>query len=262
MLQGFRDLDTILRGDATRLEALRGEGGGPIGEIGLAGRRLVPVLLLLGLTSGLCIGSYAVFRTYLSPEETVVGVPGAWKQLAASMVKVPLLFVLTLLVTMPSLYVFNALCGSRLRLASMFKLLLAMLGVTLAVLAALGPIVAFFGITSTSYAFMKLLNVAVFATAGFIGLTFLLRTLHRLVSVQEAVAAPRTVEEFEQPTPRSADSGEDEEQTLEQQAAARAARLRGLGGDAALGRTDPRTDRRAQTVFNCWLILFGLVGRR
>ena len=101
-------------------------------------------------------------------------------QVVASMVKVPALFFLTLLVTLPSLYVFNALVGSRLTLAAVIKLLLATLGVIVAVLASLGPIVAFFSVSTTSYPFILLFNVAIFASAGFLGMLFLLQTLHRL----------------------------------------------------------------------------------
>ena len=79
--------------------------------------------------------------------------PNAW-QLVASMAKVPLLFYLTLLVTLPSLYVFNALVGSRLSLGTVIRLLVASLGVMVTVLASLGPIVAFFSVSTTSYPFM------------------------------------------------------------------------------------------------------------
>ena len=289
MLQGFRDLDTILRGDATQLDAMRD------GEIRLPGVRMLDTLVVLGLVYGLCMGSYALFRTYLSPEETAVGVSGAWGQLFASMVKVPLLFLLTLLVTAPSLYVFNALCGSRLRLSSMVKLLLAMLGVTLAVLAALGPIVAFFGVTSTSYSFMLLLNVVFFAAAGGIGLVFLLRTLHRLVTVQSeldrqrarrdrAAADPPAADppaadppEPQEPGPRE-DTGDEENADDEAapptastgtpppdtpfttDAQRQAAHQRRLGVVPTLGRTDEVTDDRAKAVFAVWVVLFGLVG--
>ena len=101
-------------------------------------------------------------------------------QVVASMVKVPLLFYLTLLVTLPSLYVFNALVGSRLSLSTVIRLLVASLGVIVTVLASLGPIVAFFSVSTTSYPFMVLFNVVVFAVAGVLGLTFLLQTLQRL----------------------------------------------------------------------------------
>ena len=101
-------------------------------------------------------------------------------QVLASMVKVPLLFYLTLLVTFPSLYVFNALVGSRLRLLTVVRLLVASLGVMVTVLASLGPIVAFFSVSTASYPFMLLFNVVVYTVAGTLGMAFLLQTLHRL----------------------------------------------------------------------------------
>ena len=47
--------------------------------------------------------------------------------------------------------------------------------VNLAVAASLGPILAFFTLSTTSYAFMIVLNVALLGISGFIGLRFLLR---------------------------------------------------------------------------------------
>ena len=43
---------------------------------------------------------------------------------------------------------------------------MASLGVIVTVLASLGPIVAFFSVCTTSYPFMVLFNVVVFAIAG------------------------------------------------------------------------------------------------
>ena len=95
-----------------------------------------------------------------------------------------MLFFLTLIVTFPSLYVFNALVGSRLSFRTVLRLLIAALGVMLAVLASFGTIVVFFSLCTTSYPFMVLLNVAMFAVAGILGMGFLLQTLHRLSLAQ------------------------------------------------------------------------------
>src|SRR5712671_2770226 len=160
----WRDLDRILRGEATRLPALRRR----TVEVEVGG--LSVVLLILGMVYGACMGCFALLRE---------GGPAFW-QLIAAMVKVPALFFLTLLVTFPSLYVFNALVGSRLTLGSVLRLLVAALAVMVAVLSSLGPIVAFFSVSTKTYAFMLLINVVVFAISGLLGLIFLLRTLHRL----------------------------------------------------------------------------------
>src|SRR5262245_51244832 len=119
----IKALDRVLRGEATQVSALRqGVLDVPVGG-------LTAVLVLLGAVYGFCMGWYALFNRD-APE---------YRQVVASMVKVPALFALTLLVTFPSLYVFNALVGSRLGLTAMLRLLVAAMGVTLTVLASFGP---------------------------------------------------------------------------------------------------------------------------
>ena len=167
----WKELDRILRGDATRLSALsRGKIEIPVGGLSI-------VLILLGMFYGTCMGSFSLFKA---------GGPSVW-QLVASTLKVPALFVLTLGITLPSLYVFNALVGSKLVLDSMLRLLVAALATMMAVLASMGPIVAFFSASTTSYPFMILVNVAVFGVSGSLGLIFLLQTLQRL---SEAMPQP------------------------------------------------------------------------
>jgi hypothetical protein len=218
----LRELDRVLRGDATRPSALR---TGTV-EIPVAG--LSVVILALGMLYGVCMGCFAVFKE---------GNP-TWPQMLASAVKVPALFFLTLLVTFPSLYVFNALVGSRLTVRSMIRLLVAALGVLLAVLSSLGPIVGFFSAITTSYAFMVLLNVAVFAASGFLGLGFLLQTLHRLSLAQDAPREPTPAAPVEVPSELAFED---------------------LAG--ALEPTEHRPiSRHVKVVFRCWIVLFGLVG--
>ena len=162
LLGWFVALDRILKGEATRISDLRDA------SIAVPIRGLSFVLILLGMLYGVCMGCYALVNH------------DNGMQLLASTVKVPALFFLTLLVTLPSLYVFNALVGSRLTVGGLVRLFIATLGVNLAVLSSLGPIVAFFSVNTTTYAFMVLLNVIVFAIAGLLGLSFLVQTLQRL----------------------------------------------------------------------------------
>src|SRR5438477_3377951 len=96
MWRSFQALDRILRGEATRLASLR------TGRIDVPAGGLTGVILLLGVVYGFCMCWFAVFNRS-EPE---------FRQVLASMLKVPALFFLTLLVTFPSLYVFNALVGS------------------------------------------------------------------------------------------------------------------------------------------------------
>src|SRR5437870_1795598 len=111
MRRALAELDRILRGEATRPSAMRA------GTIELPVGQLAGLLIVLGLMYGECMGSYALFKS---------GGPSVLQMIAAT-VKLPLLFGLTLLVTFPSLYVFNALVGSRLSLPAVLRLLIAAL---------------------------------------------------------------------------------------------------------------------------------------
>jgi hypothetical protein len=172
------ELDSLLRGDLTRISALKH------GGLLIDPARISVIIVVLAMIYGVCMGTFAVFRPKGADP----------MQVLASMVKVPLLFYLTLLVTFPSLYVFNALVGSRLRLLAVVRLLVGSLGVTVTVLASLGPIVAFFSVSTASYPFMLLFNVLVYTIAGGLGMAFLLQTLHRLSVIDSQPAEPVSAE--------------------------------------------------------------------
>lgn len=238
MTNSFKQLDAILRGDATRVSNLQR------GEIPVSARGLVGVVILLGVLYGLCMGSFAVVRATLGDGgANAPHASDAGGQLVAAAVKLPLLFLLTLGVTLPSLYVFNALVGSRLRPRAVIRLLVSMLAVMLAVIASLGPIVAFFGLSTTSYPFMKLLNVAVCAAGGFLGLAFLLRTMHRIVLVQDTEDPPAAPPPAPAPAPATTGADADATPTVSTLAAVR-----------------HPGERRARSVFTLWLLVFALVG--
>ena len=185
-LTWFEDLDLILRGKVTRPADVQSA------DIRIPILRVVFIVIVLAVITGFCMGMFALIRGFETGEYQ-----RSLLQTAASMAKVPLLFLLTLIVTFPSLYVFNALVGSQLRVMPVLKLLVASLAVNLAVLASMGPIVAFFSASTPNYNFIVLLNVVVFALAGCLGLVFLVQTLNRLTEAQRGNlppdAAPRNV---------------------------------------------------------------------
>ncbi|MFY9341437.1 MAG: hypothetical protein WAT39_03030, partial [Planctomycetota bacterium] len=169
-------LDHVLRGTFLQPEALAR------GHIAVPVRTLVRLGIGLGALYGLALGSYAAFR----------GADQAWLQLVASATKVPLLFLLTLVVTFPSLYVFAALQRLPLGFRSTLRLLLVAIVVHLAVIASLGPVFAFFAASTKSYAFMILLNVAFFAIGGVLGFMVLRRATHTMFAAPVAPAPPAT----------------------------------------------------------------------
>lgn len=274
LVDAFVALDRILRGEATHPDALELE------RFRIPLRGVLAVLLLLGGLHGTCVGVYALVNH---------DAPGV-RQLVASAVKVPALFLLTLLVTTPSLYVFNALVGSRLRFLPLVRLLVASLGVSIAVLASFGPVVAFFSCSTTSYPFMVLLNVVTFGGAGLLGLKFLHQTLQRMsespardddrvspaelptaplesedASVGVEVAAGEAAVEIAAGEAMAEATGEPAGEIAEGTGATREAddaveadedlgALERLPGQPLLG------GARVRTVFVAWMICFGLVG--
>ncbi|MEX2218459.1 MAG: hypothetical protein WD749_06820 [Phycisphaerales bacterium] len=217
----IRALDELLRGDRTRSADLR------VGLANIPLRIFIPVAIVLGCTYGLFMGWYAIAAPALP------NVPGRtaadpWLQLIASTVKLPALFVFTLIVTFPSLYVFNALVGARLRFIPTLRLLIAAVVINLAVGASLGPILGFFTVSTSSYAFMIVLNAALLGIAGMVGLWFLLQTLRRLTQVAVLDSADEAAAEAGAPP---------------------------IEGEA---RAEKVTT--ANTIFSIWVIIYALVG--
>lgn len=161
MKQLFSQIDRVLRGEFTRADSLQE------GRVEIPTATLVKFDLLLGALYGACMALFPALRNR----------PSGLYQILSSMVKVPLLFLLTLIVTVPSLYVFSALANSKLRFGATIRLLLIAISVNLAVLASLGPVVAFFALCTKSHPFMQMLNVMVFTISGIIGLAVLRRAL-------------------------------------------------------------------------------------
>lgn len=242
----LRGVDRLLRGEFTRAEDLRA------GRIDAPARSLAGAGLSLGAAYGAFMGIYAV----LAP-----GGPG-WDQWLSTTLKVPALFLLTLLVTFPSLYVISTLCGSRLRYEHTLRLLLAAVAVNLALLASLGPVTAFFTLSTDSHPFLVLLNVLFFAVSGFVGLGFLKRALRAVFEVPPPppLAAPALVPptgalaDAEAPTTTSASEG-----------GSAIPRLSGIVAAPGVSAVPVRWDARpapdpARRVFAIWTLVYAFVG--
>ncbi|MEM7315960.1 MAG: hypothetical protein AAF497_22725 [Planctomycetota bacterium] len=237
----FKTIDRILRGEATRPEELREKGLDlPVGG-------LLVVVLLLALASGACVGCYALFTP---------GHAGWVRQWVSATLKVPALFALTFAVTFPSLYVSNALIGSRLKMDSLLRLLIAALSVNVTVLASLGPIVAFFGVSTSSYPFIKLLTVAVFALSGVLGLNFLTQTLNRLADV-DWQPEPKEI-----PTDETAVVDQSDTAVVETELEDAQFTDSDENKTEAVGPLDQVQviGPNVKFVMRCWIVLFGLVG--
>jgi hypothetical protein len=109
-----------------------------------------------------------------------------------SAVKLPLLFLVTLAICLPTLYLFNLVFGARLSIRQSLALVMVALTVTAMLALAFAPISLFFLITAPDYAFFKLLNVAILALSALVGLRFLTGGMKVLNQHGLLAAAPAT----------------------------------------------------------------------
>ncbi len=236
MISTFKQLDELLRGRVTSPERLAQ------GQVELSLRRFVPLAIGLGATYGFFMGWYALSLHWGGAKPD----PQRYWQFVASMVKLPALFLLTLLVTFPSLYVFNTLIGCRLSFTATLRLLVGAAAVNVAVAASLGPILGFFTVSTTSYPFMVVLNVLLLGVSGCVALAFLLHTLRRMAY---PVLPPMP------PPSAPAESGTSLPGSLAAEPRRELGPLDRLPApmpDYAVG--------QARTIFQVWLLIYGLVG--
>ncbi|MGI9457193.1 MAG: hypothetical protein ACR2NU_11575 [Aeoliella sp.] len=231
-------IDELLHGETTSEEKISS------GLLDVSARRMAIVVVVLAMIYGVCMGTFSLGKEL---PESLQGTSGRVLQLIATTFKVPALFFLTLIVTFPSLYVFNALVGSRLRLLNLLRLLVASLTVNTAVLASLGLIVAFFSITTRSYPFVVILNVVVFGISGVLGLSFLLQTMHRLTASADD-PVPIDVPEASSTAAKDAEEVEVDVELKPEFPSAL---------DMPPGQVFARHTR---IVFRCWVVLFAVVG--
>lgn len=115
----------------------------------------------------------------------VIGISHSLEQATSSLVKLPFLFIVTLLICTPSLYFFNLLFGSRSTLSQTIALVLTAMTTTALLLLSFAPVTLFFLLTTSEYTFFKLLNVGFFIIAGAMGVLFLRQGMTAMVGVEE-----------------------------------------------------------------------------
>ncbi len=132
---------------------------------------------------GFCLLFFGAFGAVLGASNGVL-------QALASVVKLPLLFLLTMGICFPTLHILNLLFGAKHSTGQLAVLLLASLAATGTILVGFLPVSLFFLMTNDSYAFFKLLNVAILAVAAFYGVRFLAVGMAKLHEGLDAKLAP------------------------------------------------------------------------
>ncbi|MFN6471846.1 MAG: actin-binding WH2 domain-containing protein [Nostoc sp. SerVER01] len=103
----------------------------------------------------------------------IIGAYHSWMQALSSAIKLPALYLITLLICIPTLYFANVIFGSKRTFGQHLALVLTAVSVTSVLLFSFAPITLFFLLTTNNYQFLILLNVLIFALTGFIGISSL-----------------------------------------------------------------------------------------
>jgi len=227
-------------------------------------RDLPKMIMRLLVTSALSLAAYGA----------VLGASSGWLQALISTVKLPLLFLVTLAICLPTLYLFNLVFGARLSVLQACALILVAVTVTAVLTFAFAPISLFFLITARSYAFFKLLNVAILTLTALVGLRFLtsgMRALNEHIVV-ESVPATQVVRsapllQRDLVTVTVGSTAEPAAQTSTNGEAPSGAHLSNhhgpiTGAAADAGGHQPAAGERpaSMILLYIWILLFGFVG--
>jgi hypothetical protein len=219
-------------------------------------RDLPKLILRMLLTSAISLAVYGA----------VLGASNGWLQALVSTVKLPLLFLATLAICLPTLYLFNLVFGARLSVLQACALIMVAITVTAVLTFAFAPISLFFLITARSYAFFKLLNVAILTLTALVGLRFLtsgMRALNEQVVVESMLSNQVVV---------TADVSQRELVSATVGGAADPAAQPPTNGDARTARQNqnaakakapqPAAGERpaSMLLLYIWILLFGFVG--
>lgn len=142
--------------------------------------------------SALMLSSFCFFAVY----GAIIGAFHSPLQILSSAIKLPALYLITLLVCLPTLYIFNALFGSKQSIAQHFTYLLTAVSVISILLCGFAPVTLFFLITVNDYSFFLLLNVAIFALTGILGVSFLYQVMRPIADGDEGAKIRTSILRF------------------------------------------------------------------
>ena len=122
--------------------------------------RLVLLFIILTFTYGAVMGCYSGFLQALTAG-----------------IKVPVLFLLSLIICYPAFFILQFILGSKMQLSHMTIIILSGFVLTGAIMVSFAPIVILFVLTGGNYYFLQLLHIAVFGVAGIFGMKTILDAL-------------------------------------------------------------------------------------
>jgi hypothetical protein len=223
-------------------------------------RQVVEERGLGGMTFRLFITSVLSLAIY----GAVLGSSHSAMQAGSSAIKLPLLFLATLAICLPTLYLFNLIFGARLTMMQAVVLIMVCITVIAVLALAFAPISLFFLISADNYEFFKLLNVSILVLAALVGMRFLTSGMHALNLHQEALAVERIqAAEAEQAAIAAAQAElAATPAPTEPNGAVAVATLKPVQLGARFSEPEPMPTYRpaSMTLLYIWIALFGFVG--
>ncbi len=117
----------------------------------------------------------------------ILGAYGGGLQIISSAIKLPALYLVTLLICLPTLYFFDILFGSKLNFKQYVMMALTAVSIISVLLFSFAPVILFFLISIQDYLFFLLLNVLIMGITGSIGVRLFYKGMRDIVSDSEAV---------------------------------------------------------------------------
>ena len=122
----------------------------------------------------------------------IIGSSHSVLQALSSAFKLPCFYLMTLILCLPTLYFFSIIFGSSRSIGQYFAMLLTCVAVISVLEFSFAPVSLFFLITAPNYQFFVLLNVAIFAITGFIGIKLLYQGMQLMTESDKEGQETRT----------------------------------------------------------------------
>jgi hypothetical protein len=130
---------------------------------------------------------------FLSLYGAIIGSFNGGLQMVSSAIKLPALYLITMIICMPTLYFFDIISGSKRTFGQYAVLLLSCMSLISVTLLGFAPVSLFFRLSTNDYDFFRLLNIIIFVITGFIGINFFYKAMQLVTnekSSEEANVSP------------------------------------------------------------------------
>jgi hypothetical protein len=140
------------------------------------------IVSLLGISS-VCLAAYGA----------TMGAYSGGLQIAASAIKLPALYLITLIICLPPLYFFDILFGSKLNFKQYVTMGLMTVATMSGLLLSFTPMMLFFLLSVEGYNFFLLLNVFIMALTGYIGVQMFYQGMQESVYIAASEASESAI---------------------------------------------------------------------